>query len=248
MKIKQIVHFVLLLSISVTSCTPLRVDPPTATSTSVPTHTPAPTHTPLPTATTTPVPATMLEKQADGTWLYYDTEAGFQFQVGQHWYLEDVSSLDITEIIDRTSKITTELGLKNTPQYFLEPQGMRVLGVYLDETIPDYMSCAFNATHIVDEEFAQMPLQEVQSRVIEVLANNYQKDPQDFNPKISANEHGLEYGVVLFNLALNYLQLKIFFKTEDGVGMITFGFSDKNYETFGPDLKLVTSSLQYTNP
>lgn len=248
MKIKYFIHLAVLFLVCLTSCSSPIFAPPTPTSTTIPTNTPAPTNTPLPTDTTTPASATKLEKQADGTWAYYDNEAGFQFQLGNNWYLEDVSSLNIEEIVDRTSKITTELGLQNTPQYFLEPTGMRVLGVYMDETIPDYMSAAFNTTHIVDKGFAQMPLQDIQSRIIDVLSNTYKIDPQGFNPKISTNKNGLEFGVVLFNLALNYLQMKIFFKTDDGIGMITFGFSDKNIDIFGPDWALLTSSLKYTNP
>lgn len=248
MKIKHIVCFAILLSIGLTSCSTSSIASPTPTSTSVSTNTPALTNTPLPTATATPVAAINLEKQSDGTWLYCDNEAGFQFQMGKNWYFEDVSTLDIGEIFERTSKIKTELGLKNIPQYFLEPTGMRIIGVYLDEAIPDYMSAAFNAAHIVDDGFAQMPLQDIQNRIIEILSTNYNKEPKEFHPKIVTNGHGLEYGTVIFNLALNYLQMKIFFKTHDGIGMITFGFSDQNIDIFGPDWTLLTNSLQYTAP
>jgi hypothetical protein len=250
MKVKHIIYLAILLSIGLISCSTLNLSIalPTATSTSVPTNTLAPTNIPLPTTTVVSVHDTKLEKRADGTWTYYDNKAGYQFQLGKNWYLEDVSSLNVEEIIERVPKISIELGLKTTPQYFIEPQGMRVLGVYLDETVPDYTSSAFNATHIIDEEFTQMPLEDVQNRIIEMLSSGYKKDSQDFIPKISTNEHGLEFGAVIFNLSLNYLQMKIFFKTHDGIGMITFGFSDKNIDIFGPDWALLTSSLQYINP
>jgi hypothetical protein len=242
MKTKQIIHLAILFSIYLTSCGTQVVATPVST------HMLTPTNTPLPTITATPLSATKLEKQADGTWAYYDNEAGFQFQLGKNWYLEDVSSLNVTDIIERTSKITTELGLKNTPLYFIEPQGMRVLGVYTDETIPDYMSAAFNSSYIIDEDFAKMPLEDIQKRIIEILANTHGLDISAFDSKLSKNEHGTEYGVVFFNLALNYYQMRVFFKLENGLGMATFGFSDKNIDTFGPDWALLTGSLKYIQP
>ncbi len=248
MKIKHIILLTVLFSLCLASCSSVSFSQPVSTQTTTPTSTPVPTSTPLPANTATPLPATMLEKQEDGTWMYFDNEAGFQFQLGKDWYLEDVSSLNVLEIIDRTSKITTELGLKNTPQYFIEPEGMRILGVYTDEDIPDYMSAAFNASYIVDEGFAKMPLEDIQKRVVEILAQTHNLDPKAFDSKLSRNEHGTEYGVVIFNLALNYYQMRIFFKLENGMGMVTFGFSDKNVDIFGPDWALLTTSLKNINP
>ena len=215
MKARRLIHLVLFFSIWVTSCNSSNLVPPTSTSTSVPTNTPAATNTPKPTETTIPASTTKLEKQTNGTWRYYDNDAGFQFQLGKNWYLEDVSSLNVTEIIERTSGITNDLGLKNTPQYFIEPEGMLVLGVYTDENIPDYMSAAFNTSHIVDEGFAKMPLADIQKRVIEILAQTHNLDPKAIDSKLSKNESGTEYGVAFFNLALNYYQMRIFFKLEE---------------------------------
>lgn len=237
MKLKHIIHLATLFSIYLTSCSSAGFAAPTAT------HTITPANTALPAITATPMSPTKLEKQADGSWIYYDNEAGFQFQLRGNWYLEDVSSLNVVEIIERTSKITNELGLKSTPQYFIEPQGMRVLGVYTDETIPDYMSAAFNASYIIDEGFAKMPLEDIQKRIIEILADTHSLELNAFDSKLSKNEHGTEYGVVFFNLTLNYYQMRVFFKLENGLGMATFGFSDKNIDTFGPDWALLTGSL-----
>ena len=252
MKIKSIASLVTLFVICSISCSSLTIMPPsptqTPTQTNAPTSTLVPTNTPLPTNTTTPIPSTALEKQADGTWRYSSREAGFEFRLGKNWYLEDVSSLSLVETIDRTSKITTELGIKNTPQYSIEPQGMLVLGVYRDETIPDYLSSAFNAAHIQDDGFANMSLEDIQNRVIEILAQTHNRDPKTFESKLAKNESGVEYSVIFFNLALNYYQMKIIFKLEDGMGLITFGFSENNIDTFGPDWALLTSSLKYTSP
>lgn len=248
MKTKRIFQFIILLTFLPISCNFQTVLPfaPTATSTS--TNTPRPTNTPLPTSTPTPVSKTHLEKNADGTWIFYDREAGFQFQLGEKWYLEDVSNLDLIEIIERTNVISTELKINNTPQYFIEPEGMRVLGVYTDDTIIDYTAVAFNASFIEDEGFAQMSIEEIQQRIIEVLASNYGFDSQSVDSRLGINQNNVEYGVVFFNLALNYFQMKVFFKLDKGFGIFTFGFSDNNIDILGPDLSLLTSSLQYINP
>lgn len=247
MKTKHIAQFILLLSFFLTGCNVQNVlQVPTATSTS--TYTPHPTNTPLPTSTSTPAPKTQLEKSANGIWIFNDKEAGYQFQFGEKWYLEDVSNLDLVEILERTNHLRTELKIENTPQYFIEPEGMRILGVYTDDTAIDYTAIAFNTSIIVDEGFAQMSIDEIQQRVIASLANHYGFDPQSIDTYLGTNQNNVEYGVVLFNLALNYFQMRLFFKLDKGFGMVTLGFSDNNVDILGPDWALLTSSLQYMNP
>ena len=259
MKSRYMIGLAIAFSMLLAGCSS-PVASPTPLPTGTPTEIPLPTNTPMPTETALPTSAPsagclstasspiQLEKQADGSWMFCDYEAGFQFQAGKNWYLEDVSALDLMGIMDRASKITAKLGIKNAPQILVEPQGMRVLGIYTDESLPDYMMSGFNAAYVVDEGFAQMPLENMQKRVIEILAQSYGLDTKAFDTALAKNDLGTEYGVVRFNLALNYYQMRIFFKLDKGMGMITFGYSDKNSDTFEPDWTLLTGSLKYTNP
>lgn len=219
---------------------------PTPTPTHTPTITPSPVPTELPTAT--PLPPTRLEQNSDGTWTFYDYEVGYQFDMAETWYLEDVSALTLNQIIGRSNLLKDELEINNVPQFFIQPEGMRVLGVYLDDTLPDYLAVSFSTAHIVDEAFASMRLDEIQSRVIGVVAETYDLDPADIGSEFLVNQYDLEFGVVLYNFSLDFNQMRIFFKTADGIGMIIFGFTEENADTLGPDWAVLTSSLQHIKP
>jgi hypothetical protein len=248
MKSKYTAGSVLLLFILLSSCSPRLVSSPTPTPKSTSTNTPRPTSTKPPATAAAPQSSTQLEIQEDGTWIFYDRDAGYQFELGENWHLEDVSALDLPGIFDRTSELPAELGIGLPPQYIIQPEGTRVLGVYLDETIPDYLSAAFGVAYIVDEGFASMPVEDIQSRVIETLANSYGLDPKTFETTLLKNDHDVEYGLFTFNLVLNFHQMRIIFKAEDGMGMAVFGFSDENMDALGADWGLFANSLQYINP
>lgn len=64
---------------------------------------------------------------------------------------------------------------------------MRTLGVYLDDTVPDYLSVSFSSAYIVDAAFAEMTLEEVQERVFFILVQEYDLDPETVDTQILAN-------------------------------------------------------------
>jgi hypothetical protein len=233
------------------SSTPTNTLIPTQTPTITRTSTPIPTNTVTPTEisvfseTTTPLPLTQLEQLSDSSWKYIDHEAGYKLNLGPNWYLEDVSNLNIIQILERTNRLRSELGISSTPQFAVEPEGMRILGIYLDETIPDYMSSSFATAFIIDKNFAKMSIEEVNNRVIDILIEGYGLDSNSIDNEIITNQHNVSIGVAFYNIGLNYFHMRIFFKVEDGIGMIVFGFSDQNVDIFGPEWSLLTSSLQY---
>lgn len=245
-----------LLGIAVTLCLGLSAcsggsffaSTPTPTPTSTPTITPSHTPTQTPTPTPTPIPATQLQQNADGTWTFYDYQAGYQFTMPETWYLEDVSALTVAQIFERTNTLRDELSINNVPLFYIQPEGMRVLGVYLDDTIEDYTAVSFSAAHIVSEEFAALPLKTLQKKLVGFVEQNYEVELEDIGSELFVNQHDLEFGIVLYNLVMDYNQMRIFFKTDDGIVIIIFGFSEGNAEAFGPDWALLTGSLEYIKP
>lgn len=223
---------------------------PTVTSTPLPTSTPKPTSTPEPTATVylvptaNPVSQVTMKLQDDHTWLVTDQEAGYEYQIGGLWYLDDVSTMDVMEIITGTMDYKERLGLSYPPQMFIEPDGMRILGIYRDDSITDYSSLAFNSSHIVDAGLAERSLDEVNRHLVTVLADNYDYTADDFGIAQFTNEYGVEISHIAFTLAHDYYHMKIVFKLDDGIGMMTLGFSNGNYEIIQHDLMMIVGSIR----
>jgi hypothetical protein len=223
---------------------------PTITSTPLPTNTPVPTKTPQPTATVYFIPTAVPDSQIsmelleNHNWLVIDHEAGYQYEISDQWYLDDVSSMEVMDIVLSTEGFKEKLGLTMPPQMFIEPEGMRILGVYRDDSITDYMSMAFNSTHITDEIVSADTLEDFAAITLNVLANTYGYTEDDFGIAMAENENGLPVITVVFNLALNYYQVKILFELENGFGMITYGLSDQNIDEVQYDLDKVIDSLQ----
>ena len=109
----------------------------TASATRTDTATPEPTNTLVPTATAQPAASTaLLQPAADGGWIITDHEAGFSFEMTSNWHLEDVADLELLDTIEVALGLKDKLGLSGTSQHLIEPDGMRVLGIYLDDDIP----------------------------------------------------------------------------------------------------------------
>lgn len=224
---------------------------PSPTSTATPTNTatltpsPIPTETPTPTTTSTPLPSTQLEQHTDDSWTFYDNEAGYQFDMAASWYIEDVSALTIDKLIERAFSVGDEIGLESTPQVFLQPEGMRILGIYTDDTIPDYLSSSFSVSFIANEGFVNMELEGVGDRVIDLVINNHDVELSDIFIDFTENDNNLRFGVVQYPFAATFHQMRIFFKVDQGVVMLIFGFSEENVDIFGPDWQLLASSLKF---
>ena len=245
------------------ACSPSPTKAPTRTSThtatSTETRSPTSTHTAAPSATFTvtpgstpemvstpaPSPDTVLEQRDDGVWVYSDNDAGFQFEVGSDWYLEDVSALEVTEILGRTQDIKSELGITGVPVLMVEPDGMRIIGLYLDDSIADYMSVFMNAAYFVSEESASMTLDEFASRFVYAMAENHGLTSEDFEGAKITNENKVEYGAITFPYAENFYQLRIIVKVNAGFYVICFGYSVNNFDVFKDGWGNVVESLRH---
>lgn len=92
---------------------------PTSTTIKLSTETLSPKPTKLlPTIIPTSQPLTHLLQKEDDSWTFVDYEAGYQFNMGSTWYMEDVSLLDLGQIFGRTSTLREELGIATIPQIF----------------------------------------------------------------------------------------------------------------------------------
>jgi hypothetical protein len=253
---KYLAGIALILILVLSACndkaalTPTELPTPTNTPTITPSPTPTKTPTPIPTSTPspTPLPSTLLEQNTDGTWTFYDYEAGYQFSMGGTWYLEDVSSLSIMEIFERSHNLKDELGITNVPQYYIQPEGMRVLGVYLDDTIPDYLMSSFSSAYLKREDLAGLSLSDLQDQMISFVEGNFDVGTEGVDSDLLDNELGFEFGVVIHNFTTYGYQMRIFFPVDDGIVVIVFGFAETNVDIFGPDWALLTGSLQFIEP
>ena len=243
---------VLILAISLSCNTQsvvelIKTATPTPSHTPLPTFTPRPSQTPSPTLTATPVSAVSLVEQEDGDWLFMDYEGGYQFQMDKNWYLEDVSGMDVMEILAFANTLKEDLAIEGVPMYTIEPEGMRLLGVYLDDTVPDYMALSFNSCYLAGNDFADIPLEDMVNRVVNVLAKNYGYELEDFDLAMLTNDQGTEIGMLKYYLTDQYFQLKILFKVDNGFGMITQGMSDLNKESLVLDSVALINSIKVNN-
>jgi hypothetical protein len=185
-----------LLAIS-PACSPAPASPvatsaPTVAATSAPALTPAPIETP--TVTPYPTSGVAVEKQPDGSTVFFDFDNGYRVTFPPEWSVVPLSGLDLVAILEAVAKSNPELEAATAGSFGdTEPETFRAISLYpKQEFVTDGFAPNIGIVRIDDPLAAKIPMNYLLPNVVA----DREQDGTVTGSEIRENADGLKIGIV----------------------------------------------------